>query len=519
MDERTATFLTDLARGDALVGPDLVRAQRRTAWLAEATDADRADFLAALVDHPPSLSPQADQLLAAALAQAIRDGRQVPDVSLVGRLYRHLGEASHARGQLLAWLAARGTDDQLASYVELLLSDPPRDDHDVVQALAPLFRRGRLSAAGQLFPALLDALCHPQLAAPVLDLANFMMRSGAASTHPAADRSPQLIELLGQVGQSLARLEERPDEQLSPTDLSRLVASTVALAVSLCDALALIGDPKAIGKLRQALAIGHRRLRTEAAAALAHLGDETGISELVRLAEEPVARLRVLAYADELGIRQRIDPQFQTPAAEAEAELAVYLAEPTQFGIPPAEIELFDQRTQYWPGYAEPVECFLFRYTYAVTVEGIGERSLSNIGIAGPTTHALLADLADLPPADIYAAYAGWQAEHEEIKEYDVSRLSKSEKLEAERLARRLHDAGHQAIEPQLMGYFFGNRALVAQTELQGIPGIAIADSVDIGFFPMRNARRPLGARECYSIYKGRQLLATFNRPAAEGTA
>lgn len=519
MDERLATFLADLARGDALAGPDLVRAQRRTAWLAEAAEPERTAFLAALAELPAPLSLQADQLLTAALAQSIRAGHAAPQGPCVRRLYRHWGEASHARGQLLAWLAARGADDDLSSYLELLLSDPPREDHDVVQALAPWFRRGRLPFAARLFPALLDALCHPQLAAPVLDLANFLMRSGQAAIHPAAERSPQLSELLGQVSQSLGRLEEQPDENLSPTELSRLVASTVALAVSLCDALALIGDPQAIGKLRQALAIGHRRLRTEAAAALARLGDETGTSELVQLAAEPVARLRVLAYADELGIRQRIDPRFQTPAAEAEAELAVYLAEPTQFGIPPAAIELFDQRSQYWPGYPEPVECFLFRYTYAVTVEGIGERSLSNIGIAGPTTHALLADLADLPPADIYAAYAGWQAEHEEIKEYDVARLSKSEKLEAERLARRLRDAGHQAIEPQLMGYFFGSRALVAQTEFQGILGIAIADNGETSFFPIRNARRPLGARECYSIYKGRQLLSTFNRPAADGTA
>jgi hypothetical protein len=514
MDERLATFLTDLARGETLAGADLARAQRRTAWVAEATEPQREELLATLAAGSAPLSPQADQLLTTALAQVVREGRRPPDASLVSRLYRQLGADSHARGQLLAWLAAQGASDDLAGYVQLLTADPPSDDQDVVQALAPLFRRGRLEAAGKLFPSLFDALCHPQLAAPVLDLANFLTRSGQASRHPAADRSPQLIALLGQVSQSLGRLEEQPDDNLSPTDLSRLVAASVALAVSLCDALALIGDKGAIGKLRQALEIGHRRLRTEAAAALARLGDETGTSELIQLAKEPVARLRVLAYAGELGIRDRIEPQFQTPAAEAEAELAVYLAEPTQFGIPPAAIELFDERTQYWPGYTELVDCFLFRYTYAVTVAGVGERSLSNIGIAGPTTHALLADLADLPPADIYAAYAGWQAEHEEIKEYDVARLSKTEKLEAERLARRLHDAGHQAIEPQLMGYFFGSRALAARTELQGIAGVAIADNADICFFPVRNARRPLGARECYAIYKGRQLLATFNRPA-----
>jgi hypothetical protein len=196
--------------------------------------------------------------------------------------------------------------------------------------------------------------------------------------------------------------------------------------------------------------------------------------------------------------------------------LAIWLAEPTQFGIPPARLELFDHRRQFWPGFAIEVECFLFRYTYTVTVAGEGERSLSNIGIAGPLAHAFLADLADLPPDDIYAAYAGWQAEHEEIREFDVARLSKSEKLEVERLTRRLHDAGYAAIEPQFMGYFFGDKALVATATLEQLAGIAVADFRETAFFPQRHSRRPLGSREAYNIYKGRKLLRSFNHSPDE---
>jgi len=315
----------------------------------------------------------------------------------------------------------------------------------------------------------------------------------------------------------LAKLEESPpDDHVPPVELSQRVTSQVALAVSLCDALAFIGERDAIGKLNQALALRHRRLRTEAAAALAKLGDEAGAAELIKLAEEPVARLRVLAYASEMGLTARIDPQWQTPLARAEAQLAVWLAEPTQFGIPPARIELFDQRRQFWPGFAGEVDCFLFRYTYTVTVAGEGERSLANIGIAGPLAHAFLADMADLPPDDIYAAYAGWQAEHEEIREFDVARLSQSEKLEAERLTRRLHDAGYSSIEPQFMGYFFGDKALVALAIHEQLLGVAVADFREIAFFPQRHSRRPLGPREAYNIYKGRKLLKSFNRSADE---
>ncbi|HMC12540.1 MAG TPA: HEAT repeat domain-containing protein, partial [Pirellulaceae bacterium] len=350
------------------------------------------------------------------------------------------------------------------------------------------------------------------LAAPILDLANFLMREKLVPQHPATEVAEELVSLLGELVQTLLRLEERPDQfGDSPQELSLRVARGVALAVSLCDALAFIGNKEATGKLYQALRVGHRRLRTEAAAALARLGEEQGATELAQLAAEPIARLRVLAYANELGIMDKVEPEYATKEARAEAELCVWLAEPTQYGVPPTSCELFDHRQQHWPGFDQPVDCFLFQFQYVVEMDD-GEKSFSNIGIAGPLVHAFVGDLGDLPAEDIYAAFAGWHAQHEDIREFDVVRLSKSEQLEVERLKRRLNDEGYTAIEPQRMGYFFGEKALIAAAKRQGVAGVAVADFHDTLFFPQRHSRRPLGPDEAYSIYKGRKLLKAFNR-------
>ena len=520
MDERQQTLLDDLRQAAAPGAQPSPRSARRAAWFAEWQTPQLAEWLAAVVPLAP-LAETPDRLLAAWLTAAAAEQRRrrrltqraaaEPTLILpaIEQLYDALGPESKARGPLLAWLANSSEAGALDLLAQLLVTDPPLEDADVVQTLAPLFQDRRAEAAA-LYPRLMAALEHPALAAPVLDLANFLTREHLAARHPAVNQSPMLIELLGKLVQSLEMLEERPEEASSPQELSRKVARGVALAVSLCDALAQIGDPAAIGPLRQTLALRHRRVRTEAAAALARLGDAEGRAELIQLAAQPVARLRVLAYARELNLLDQIEPQLQTPAARAEAELCVWLAEPTQYGLPPAGCELYDQRRWQWPGFHEPVECFLFRFQYVVTVEG-GERSYSNIGIAGPVTHAVLADLSDLPPDDIYALFAGWQAQHEEIREFDVARLSKSEQLEVERLKRRLHDAGYRQIEPLKMGYFFGDKALVATCRKETVVGVAVADFGDVAFFPQRHTRRPLGGEEAYCIYKGRKLLAAFN--------
>jgi hypothetical protein len=519
MEQQLVTLIADLENADQFAGADLNRAARRAGWVAEFTLPQLEEFFVAVSQLPLPLSAAGDRLLANWLVAAVQARRKMSVSAEVAptmlksleTLYRGLGEASRARAQLLAWLSSGGTAAELALFGALLLEESPQDDEDVVQALAPLFQKQRTQAA-LLFPRLLRAMTSPALAAPILDLANFLTREKLVERHPATDVATELVNLLGELVQTLLILEERPDEfGDTPQELGRRVARGVALAVSLCDALAQIGDKSAVSKLYQALQVGHRRLRTEAAAALARLGEEEGKAELVKLAAEPIARLRVLAYADELGIKDQIEPQHATKEARAQAELCVWLAEPTQYGVPPTSCELFEQRKQHWPGFDQPVDCFLFQFQYVVTSED-GDKSFSNIGMAGPLVHAFVADLADLPAEDIYAAFAGWHAQHEDIREFDVARLSKSEQLEVERLKRKIHDAGYMAIEPQRMGYFFGEKALISTARRDDVAGVVVADFHDVHWFPQRSSRRPVGVEEAYSIYKGRKLLKAFNR-------
>lgn len=491
---------------------------QRSAALRACDDASAAETLTILAALAPTELETSQALVTTVLEQlAVRSrtvGRTARPAPLssaardaIAKLYNDLRASSAAAWALLGILAGVRGPDELALLAELLATAPPDDAPQLPIALGPLFQRADYDPQA-LFPRLLDALAHPQLAGAVLDLANYLTREKRTTVHPATSRSADLLTLLGALVQRLGKIEEEPDAAgRSAHDVGQIIAESLPLAISLCDALALIGDPAAIGKLHQALELRHRRLRTEAAAALARLGDKRGADILVELAAEPVARLRVLAYAQELDLLDRIDDDYQTAVARAEAELALWLAQPSQFGIPPTSMELVDQREQYWPSFNDPVECFLFRFQYE-----LGGGIYANIGIAGPLEHAFAADLADLPPDDIYAAFAGWQAQHEEIREQDVQSLTDIQRVEVTRLERRLQDYGFEEIVPRTLASFFGERVLIATAIYEGHAGNALVTSGgEITWLARGAASRPLGPAEAYCIFKGRRLLRTFN--------
>lgn len=483
-------------------------------WLGEATDAQLDEFLETLLDadlasnNEPALGEVFRYLIYRLRPWDEGNRRRLPatTVPLIVAMYRRLGPASAARCHLLQLLAASAIPYELAEFANLVVDDPPCDAPSALLAFGPLFQHTSYDPA-TLFPKLLDALAHQVVAASIIDLTNFLFRHGLMAPHPGVERKAQLIELLGAVVGRLSRMEEDPTEFAeTPDEIAQQISDAIALAVALCDALALIGDREAIGKLHQALEVRHRRLHTEAAAALARFGEAAGKDALVALAAEPVARLRVLAYAEELDLTDKVDEQFTTPAARAEAELALWLAQPSQMGVPPTRLELLDSRTQFWPGYDEPVESFLFRFTYPLPTGDYG-----NVGIAGPLTHAFGADLLDLPPDDLYAAFAGWHVEHEDIFEMDAAALTEAQRLEVTRLERRLRDHDYDAVQPTILGMFLGDKVLVARAVRQGHSGIAVVDDHEPIWFPARNPTRPIGSHEACCIYKGRRLLRTFN--------
>lgn len=490
----------------------LHRAQGAT----DLSDEDTVQLLESFAQHGSPPGERQQGLLTACLARLGQrqrilarqpQQRGIPSAQTTAAklLYGQLRNVERARGYLLAWLGSGSGDTALQMFADLVVEDPPTDPTAIGLAFAPLFQTAGASAA--VFPRLLEGLGHRRVAPLILDLANYLTRQRLVEKHPADARRDELLALLTGLIGHLGKLENVvPEGAGNAQEMAAQVSDSVALVIALCDALALLHEGRAISRLYQTLELRHRRVQTEAAAALARLGEAEGEELLCRLAAEPIARLRVIAYSDELGIGDRIPPHFRSPVAVAEAELASWLAETTQMGLAPSSFELVDTRTQYWPGYEEPRNCYLFRFRY-----DFGQLTYQNLGIAGPLTHAFSADLQHLSLDDVYAAFAGWQAEHAEIYEQDWSELSSQARQSVRHLAEALVDAGYEEIRPLRVGNFFGDQVLLVNARQDAAVGTAIVDEQEIAWFPQRPAPRPLSPEDAYSIYKGRKLLRAFN--------
>lgn len=436
--------------------------------------------------------------------------RLLPEL-LNSELYEKIPKVAHklqnhspALGSLLEFLAGIQTQEAIELFSDLLTQNPPSEEKDIMAAISPLIRYHNYQVEW-LFPKLFEGLDNSVLAPSIFDLANFVTREEICQTHPAMDRVETSNGLLGAIVQNLAIIEERaiPDE---PGEVGRKIIDGVSLIISLCDCLALCNSHESVGKLRQAMSLKHRRVQVEAAAALTRLGDEEGKTKLIELAEAPVVRARVLKYAEELELLDSIDQEYQSEAALAESQLAVWLSKPMQMGVAPDHCKTIITRNLSWPGFESPVNCYLIEYKYTV-----GENELRNIGIAGPIVHAFACDLSDLSPDDIFAAFAGWQAEHDDIKEFPAHEVTSHQRGELIRLERKMSDRGLLEIVPQLFAYFFGTKVLVASANSdEGKPILAVADDQDVIWFS-KMGKNPIGTREAFCIYKGRMLLRTFN--------
>ena len=352
-----------------------------------------------------------------------------------------------------------------------------------------------------------EATGHSQIAPAVFDLFNYYYRHGTVDVHPAEQRVAQLTNLLGQLVGQLGQVEEGSfPNNLNAAQLNQLVSDSVALIVALCDTFSQLEYEPAIGKLHQALDLRHRRVQTEAASALTRLGDDLGKQTLVALAEQPVARLRVLAYAEELGFKHEISLELQGEIALAESHLAIWLSEPSQMGLAPSNIEFLESREMYWPSFEHPVQCYLFKYSY-----GSGQQSHSNIGTCGPLTHAFAADLQHLEYADIYAAFAGWQTIHHEIYQVSAARAEQTFPNDWRRLVGNLNAEGFSEYEIRSAASFFGDLVLIAEAQRDGETGTVVVDSNQATWYGSGNPAAPIDWQMAYTIWRGNQLLNSFN--------
>lgn len=425
----------------------------------------------------------------------------------VQTLYRFSPRDSDLRNHLLRWLAVEGSDEAIQIWTDLICDDPPEHRLGIVLAFSPLMQPKFQPPQWMLSQLVNHATSHSQIAPAIFDLFNFYYRHRKVETHPAEERINELTELLGQLAGQLGRIEEGnfPSE-LGASKINHLVSDSVALIVALCDTFAQLEYEPAIGKLHQALGLRHRRVQTEAAAALARMGDDLGKTTLIELASQPVARLRVLAYAEELGFKNEISLELQGEIAIAESHLAIWLSEPAQMGLAPSGLEFLESREMYWPSYEHPVQCYLFTYTY-----GSGEQSHSNIGICGPLTHAFAADLRHLSHDDVYAAFAGWQTIHNEIYQVSLNRAQQTFPNDWRRLVANLEAEGFDETDLRTAASFFGELLLIADATKVDQSGTAIVDSHKTSWFSHGNENAPIDWQMAYAIWQGQQLLANFN--------
>ncbi len=220
-----------------------------------------------LAESDPAILGGLLRVLHTTLVQTGPDSLTDLDPALLVAVESAIPAATPNRHLLLQLLAMIRSRESLTMLMQSLRDNPPKAWIEGAQLLSPLMQHSNWDISA-VFPAALDCLQHPSLAAPLLDLANYLTRSGQVSAHPAADRLPTLNLLLGEVSGRLGQFEDDPHAFGDDVDTvqSRL-GEAVALAVSLCDAVGLIGDESSIGKLNQTVNLRHRRVQCEAAGA------------------------------------------------------------------------------------------------------------------------------------------------------------------------------------------------------------------------------------------------------------
>ena len=241
--------------GDAV---DPVQAGLKLRELAEATSGRGPELVDALASESdqlersdPAIVGGLLRLLHMVLLTAGQTELRKLDVEQLRRIEVSLPDTAPNRHLLQHLYAMVQSESALAILVDSLRDHPPDQWIEAAQVLSPLMQHDDWPVQA-LYPEILDCLQSPTLASPVLDIASFLVRRSRVDRHPASERLPMLNELLGAVSGRLSRFEQDP--RVLGDDVETVQAKlgeAVALAVSLCDTLALIGDESSIGKLNQ----------------------------------------------------------------------------------------------------------------------------------------------------------------------------------------------------------------------------------------------------------------------------
>ncbi|MFM7929962.1 MAG: HEAT repeat domain-containing protein [Pirellula sp.] len=445
--------------------PTLLLAERICQW-----ESVERDSLASLSDHRKALLLEALSTLGNWLCQLSRtstttfEDQTAKLVQLMVsqrafecyRAFRRY-EPSKCLGLFLQAMFLSGHSSSLRLAVDLLVESPPGDWKDSAHGLSTLMQSTDWKLA-DVFPRILDTQ-NPSVLAPALDLANSMVRKHGVTPHPAACKFESLLNVFGAVTMQLQALEENPRKFSDSVQvIQRILFDAVSLLVACCDSFALIGDPRAIGKLNQAIELRHRRIKLEAAYALVKLGETRALDLIAELLQDDSSRSRAIAYLQELSAEDRIGAEWTSSLAKAKSDLAIWLSQPEQFAIPPSKIELIEQRTMHWPGFEGPQECFLLQFDY-----GTGDGNYSNVGFAGPFASAMGLDIKSLSNDAAFAMYLANDVQDDSESRVDWESLTGRQKDSYADWLDALGQKGFEQIEPLARLRTLGNEGLLCQ--------------------------------------------------------
>lgn len=419
-------------------------------------------------------------------------------------IYSLLANSSLGRGYILAWMARSGNGDAFSWFVDQIAENPPLDPNALSVAFAPLLTSQDWNHS-VLFQKLFSSVSDSLSINLAIDVANHLFRKGH-HPHPLTDYRVGLVEVLNSIVDRLEILQKSvPENAEVARSNAETVDESVAFITSIADALRLIGDRQTIGPLKRAMELEHRRIQCEAAVALAALKDPEGIKTLIALAEEPVVRKRVLSYAKELELDININPKFKTPAAIAESGFVEWLARQENFGVPPSECKLIDERLQYWPGFENAIPCMLFEFAYTA-----GENRFESVGIGAPCTFAFKSDLASLTADDCYQVFAGFDLEHDEVFLLEYSKATTRFRQEVDYLKQSFPaDAKIQWLG---LGTYLGDKILMGQIDKSDEMGFVAWDGRYLAHLELSGAAQPFQWQLFWYWCVGKRLFASFEQ-------
>ena len=151
-------------------------------------------------------------------------------------------------------------------------------------------------------------------------------------------------------------------------------------------------------------------VRLESFWAAAKLGDANGIASLADAARDARHGTVALRLLDDLGHLDAAPRETQTEEHLALAEMADWLAYPTEFGAFPDALRVLDSRELFWPPTNDRRRLWLIEYTYEASSER-PERD-AGVGMVGSITFALFGESTDgMPVEDIYGLHCAWELE------------------------------------------------------------------------------------------------------------